>query len=93
MQLMCRHSEEGDADCLGIFDTEVKRFIPQQHADKVPHMGCKVIQESYIFQSFAPNINTCCRFVNQKDPQITCQPLSNDYLLLISSRKVAHRKL
>ncbi|MEM7655509.1 MAG: imidazole glycerol phosphate synthase subunit HisH, partial [Bacteroidota bacterium] len=20
MQLMCRHSEEGDADCLGIFD-------------------------------------------------------------------------
>ena len=28
MQLMCRHSEEGDAECLGIFDTEVKRFIP-----------------------------------------------------------------
>jgi glutamine amidotransferase len=26
MQLMCRHSEEGDANCLGIFDTEVKRF-------------------------------------------------------------------
>ncbi len=25
MQLMCRHSEEeGDAECLGIFDTEVK---------------------------------------------------------------------
>ncbi|MDH6309717.1 glutamine amidotransferase [Dysgonomonas sp. PFB1-18] len=39
MQLMCSHSEEGDADCLGIFDTGVKRFIPQQHADKVPHMG------------------------------------------------------
>lgn len=39
MQLMCRHSEEGDADCLGIFDTEVKRFIPQKHEDKVPHMG------------------------------------------------------
>lgn len=39
MQLMCRHSEEGDADCLGIFDTEVKRFIPEKHEDKVPHMG------------------------------------------------------
>lgn len=39
MQLMCRHSEEGDADCLSIFDTEVKRFIPQKHEDKVPHMG------------------------------------------------------
>lgn len=25
-QLMCRHSEEGDCDCLGIFDVDVKRF-------------------------------------------------------------------
>ena len=39
MQLMCRYSEEGETDCLGIFDTEVKRFIPQRHEDKVPHMG------------------------------------------------------
>ncbi|MFV0419902.1 MAG: imidazole glycerol phosphate synthase subunit HisH [Dysgonomonas sp.] len=39
MQLMCSHSEEGDVDCLKIFDTEVKRFIPQKHEDKVPHMG------------------------------------------------------
>jgi glutamine amidotransferase len=36
LQLMCRHSEEGDADCLGIFDTEVRLF-PQ--VDTVPHMG------------------------------------------------------
>ena len=39
MQLMCSHSEEGNTDCLGIFDAEVKRFIPQQHENKVPHMG------------------------------------------------------
>lgn len=39
MQLMCRHSEEGDAGCLGIFDTEVKRFVSEKHEDKVPHMG------------------------------------------------------
>lgn len=39
MQLMCKHSEEGDVDCLGIFDAEVKRFNPQCHSDKVPHMG------------------------------------------------------
>lgn len=39
MQLMCKHSEEGNVDCLGIFDAEVKRFIPQVHAHKVPHMG------------------------------------------------------
>ena len=39
MQLRCRHSEEGDADCLGIFDAEVKRFVSQRHEDKIPHMG------------------------------------------------------
>ncbi len=38
-QLLCRHSEEGDVDCLGIFPTDVKRFVPQRHEDKVPHMG------------------------------------------------------
>ena len=39
MQLMCRYSEEGNTDCLGIFEAEVKRFIPRRHEDKVPHMG------------------------------------------------------
>ena len=34
MQLMCRHSEEGEVDCLNIFDVDVKRFVPQKHEDK-----------------------------------------------------------
>lgn len=38
-QLMCKHSEEGDVDCLGIFDVEVKRFTPSVNKEKVPHMG------------------------------------------------------
>lgn len=38
-QLLCRHSEEGDVDCIGIFDAEVKRFVPERHEDKVPAMG------------------------------------------------------
>lgn len=38
-QLMCRHSEEGDVDCLGIFDADVLKFRPVRHEDKVPHMG------------------------------------------------------
>ena len=38
-QLLCRHSEEGDVDCIGVFDAEVKRFQPQRHEDKVPCMG------------------------------------------------------
>ena len=39
MQLLCRHSEEGNVDCLGIFDADVRRFVPRCHEDKVPHMG------------------------------------------------------
>ncbi len=38
-QLMCRHSEEGNTDCLGIFPVDVKRFQPMRHEDKVPAMG------------------------------------------------------
>ena len=38
-QLLCRHSEEGDTDCIGIFDVDVKRFRPARHEDKVPAMG------------------------------------------------------
>ena len=36
LQLMCRHSEENDTTCLGIFNLDVKKFPPK---DKVPHMG------------------------------------------------------
>jgi glutamine amidotransferase len=36
LQLLCRHSEEADTDCLGIFDAEVRKFPP---TDIVPHMG------------------------------------------------------
>ena len=38
-QLLCKHSEEGDVDCIGIFDVDVKRFQPEKHEDKVPCMG------------------------------------------------------
>ena len=38
-QLLCKHSEEGDTDCIGIFDAEVKRFQPKRHEEKVPCMG------------------------------------------------------
>ncbi len=56
-QLMCRHSEEGNVDCLGIFDAEVKRFIPARHEDKIPHMGWNSLQlpddeRSNLFKDF-----------------------------------------
>ena len=42
MQLMCRRSEENDTPCIGIFDEEVKLFIPEpgeENITKVPQMG------------------------------------------------------
>ena len=45
LQLMCRNSEEGNAKCLGIFDTEVKRFISNNPMDKVPQMGWNTISD------------------------------------------------
>lgn len=36
LQLMCKHSEEGDVNCLGIFDNKVKKF---PDLEIVPHMG------------------------------------------------------
>lgn len=54
MQLMCRHSQEGDTDCLGIFDADVKLFTPKEHAEKVPQMGWNTIVDtrSQLFKGF-----------------------------------------
>ncbi|MEN8249936.1 MAG: imidazole glycerol phosphate synthase subunit HisH [Bacteroidota bacterium] len=36
LQLMCKHSEEGNTTCLGIFNAEVRKFPDDEI---VPHMG------------------------------------------------------
>ena len=41
-QLMCNHSEEQNTDCLGIFNTTVKKFPDM---DIVPHMGWNSLYE------------------------------------------------
>lgn len=75
MQLMCRYSEEGDVECLGIFDTAVKRFIADSGKGvKVPHMGWNNIDNLqsplfknvdngafvYFVHSYAPDICNEC---------------------------------
>lgn len=40
-QLLCTYSEEGNTQCLGIFDTAVRRFPP---LERVPHMGWNTIE-------------------------------------------------
>lgn len=39
MQLMCRYSEENDTDCLGIFEEEVKKFVPSAQKGVSMHEG------------------------------------------------------
>jgi len=36
MQLMCKHSEEGNTDCLGVFNLQVEKF---RGREKVPQIG------------------------------------------------------
>ena len=69
VQLLCRRSEEGHAECIGIFDNEVKKF--RTHELKIPHMGWDSIEQlksplfdgidegSYVYyvHSFAPTVN------------------------------------
>jgi len=38
MQLLCKHSEEGDTKCLGVFDVPVVRF-PKKNLYKIPQTG------------------------------------------------------
>jgi glutamine amidotransferase len=45
MQLMCSYSEENDADCLGIFDERVRKFVPGDGGEKVPQIGWNNIYE------------------------------------------------
>ena len=57
-QLMCNHSEEGNTQCLGIFNEMVKLFVPP--ADKiikVPHVGWNSIYDlkSVLFDGIKPH--------------------------------------
>ena len=57
-QLMCNHSEEGNTDCLGIFNEEVKLFVPPAvGVFKVPHVGWNSIYnlDSILFKGLAEN--------------------------------------
>ena len=71
LQLMCKSSEEGNAECLGIFDTVVRKFVPAPaEGVKVPHMGWNEIKNLrsplfkgidegafvYFVHSFAPDM-------------------------------------
>lgn len=42
MQLLCAHSEENDTVCMGVFDANIRRFVPnpdERQRFKVPQIG------------------------------------------------------
>ena len=45
LQVLCRDSEEGDTECIGIFDSHVKRFTPAPGL-KIPHMGWNTLENT-----------------------------------------------
>ncbi|MEM6261726.1 MAG: imidazole glycerol phosphate synthase subunit HisH [Bacteroidota bacterium] len=56
LQLMCRHSEEGNTPCMGIFDVLVKKFVSHRPEEKVPHMGWNQLHQvkGPLFEGIAP---------------------------------------
>ncbi len=86
MQLMCRHSEEGDVDCLGIFDTQVKRFQPLQANDKIPQMGWNTLTQMQgpLFKDIAPE--SYVYYVHSYYAELCAQTIAqSEYLLPYSA--------
>lgn len=80
MQLMCKHSEEGDVDCLGIFDVPVVRFNPENKELRVPQVGWNQIQafgesplykginkEDYVYYVHSYHVPVCQWTIAQTD--------------------------
>ena len=77
MQLMCKHSEENNTECLGIFDESVKMFVPSGDM-KVPHMGWNNLtlangwldpsienQFAYFVHSYYVPVNPCTSAITE----------------------------
>jgi glutamine amidotransferase len=66
MQLMCKYSEENDTICLGIFDEDVKKFVPNPTEKnlKVPQIGWNNIYDlkTGLFKNIKEN--SYCYFVH-----------------------------
>ena len=64
MQLMCRHSEENDTECLGIFNEDVRKFKVENLKFKIPQIGWNNIyaMKTDLFKNVAES--SYCYFVH-----------------------------
>ncbi len=87
-QLLCKFSEEGNTECLGVFDTTVKKFEPKL---KVPHIGWNNISKlnSELFEGIASDENFY--FVHSFYAEI-CQETTTvcDYIVPFSASMQKH---
>jgi len=86
MQLMCRYSEENATDCIGIFDEEVRKFVPGAARSKVPQIGWNNIYnlKSDLFKGI--NDNSYCYFVHSYYASVGEHTVaSTNYILPYSS--------
>ena len=77
---------EGDTDCIGIFDADVKRFTPQRHEDKVPAMGWNSLHDlrGPLFEGLSDQ--PYVYFVHSYYvPLCTCTAATADYILPYSA--------
>ena len=56
MQLLCSHSEEGDVNCIGVYEDRVRLFRPS-NGDKVPQMGWNTIHLTENNDWVSPSVN------------------------------------
>jgi len=83
LQLMCNYSEENDTKCLGIFDSVVKKFPPN---NKVPHMGWNTIEnlDGELFKDIADK--SYVYFVHSYYAELSdCLTGQTEYILPFSS--------
>lgn len=89
MQLMCRHSEENDTDCLGLFDISVKKFPAsglENQPIKIPHMGWNRLDGVKSPLLKALPASAYCYFVHSYYAELSSETIATtDYGLTFSS--------
>ena len=89
LQLLCKYSEEGDVNCLGLFDTDVRKFrssFDEKDKLKVPHTGWNTITglKSELFKGIPEN--SYMYFVHSYYAEMGINTISTtDYTLKFSS--------
>jgi glutamine amidotransferase len=77
MQIMCKSSEEGEADGLGLINAVVKKFLfIGEKKLKIPHMGWNMIRKQKdgpLFFSMSEN----CRFYFVHSYYVVCNELND----------------